>query len=200
MTPARSRLPNRRPAYTETLEVDGQAFEATVGFDPESGQPRELFLTAGKEGSMLNAMLADAAVVVLVALQSGILAAALAKSIGRLPAGPVTPADLEGPRPGRVPASPIGAAPESGRVTSHAPTSAAERQRRHRERKRRGLVLAHAEVPDRIVEALARSVGRLPAGPVAPVELDHAPGQKVPASPIAAALDLVSVFERERAE
>ncbi len=34
------------------------------------------------------------------------------------------------------------------------PTSAAERQRRHRERKRRGLVLAHAEVPDRIVEAL----------------------------------------------
>ncbi len=55
MTPARSRLPNRRPAYTETLEVDGQGFEATVGFDPESGQPRELFLTAGKEGSMLNA-------------------------------------------------------------------------------------------------------------------------------------------------
>ena len=33
-------------------------------------------------------------------------------------------------------------------------TPAAERQRRHRERKRRGLVLAHAEVPDRIVEAL----------------------------------------------
>ena len=48
MTPARSRLPNRRPAYTETLEVDGQAFEATVGFDPEGGSPRELFLTAGK--------------------------------------------------------------------------------------------------------------------------------------------------------
>ncbi len=34
------------------------------------------------------------------------------------------------------------------------PTPAAERQRRHRERKRRGLVLAHAEVPGRIVEAL----------------------------------------------
>ncbi len=31
---------------------------------------------------------------------------------------------------------------------------AALRQRRHRERKRRGLVLARAEVPDRIVEAL----------------------------------------------
>ena len=47
MTPARSRLPNRRPAYAETLEVDGQAFEATVGIDPEGGSPRELFLTAG---------------------------------------------------------------------------------------------------------------------------------------------------------
>ena len=34
------------------------------------------------------------------------------------------------------------------------PTSAAERQRQRRERKRRGLVLARAEVPDRIVEAL----------------------------------------------
>ena len=33
-------------------------------------------------------------------------------------------------------------------------TPAAKRQRRYRERKRRGLVLAHAEVPDRIVDAL----------------------------------------------
>ncbi len=39
-------------------------------------------------------------------------------------------------------------------LLSGAPSPAAERQRRHRERKRRGLVLAHAEVPDRIVEAL----------------------------------------------
>ncbi len=35
-----------------------------------------------------------------------------------------------------------------------APTPAAERQRRHRKRKRCGLVLARAEVPDRVVEAL----------------------------------------------
>ena len=84
-------------------------FTATVGFDPESGQPRELFLTAGKEGSLLNAMLADAAVVS-VALQSGVPAAALAPSVGRLPAGPVTPVDLENFQPGRVLASPIGAA------------------------------------------------------------------------------------------
>ncbi len=119
----RQRLPNRRPSHSETLEVGGQAVIASVGFDPESGQPRELFMAAGKEGSMLNALLADAAVVISVALQHGV--------------------------PG---------------------------------------------------EALARSVGRLPAGPVAPVELDHVPGQKVPASPIGVALDLVVFFERESAE
>ena len=39
-------------------------------------------------------------------------------------------------------------------MPGHAPIPATERQRRHRERKRRGLVLARAEVPDRIIEAL----------------------------------------------
>ncbi len=78
MPPARQRLPNRRPSHTETLEVDSQAFTATVGFDPENGQPRELFLVAGKEGSLLNAMLADAAVVISVALQHGVPGEALA--------------------------------------------------------------------------------------------------------------------------
>ncbi len=74
----RQRLPNRRPSHTEALEVAGQVFTATVGFDPKSDQPRELFLTAGKEGSLLNALLADAAVVISVALQSGVPATALA--------------------------------------------------------------------------------------------------------------------------
>ncbi len=41
----------------KTLQVDGQAFTATVGFNPKDGSPRELFLTAGKEGSLLNALL-----------------------------------------------------------------------------------------------------------------------------------------------
>ncbi len=109
-TSLRQRLPNRRTSHTEALEVAGQSFTATVGFDPESGQPRELFLTAGKEGSMLNAMLADAAVVISVALQHGVPAAALAKSVGRLPAGPVAPASLDHAPGQKVPASPIGAA------------------------------------------------------------------------------------------
>ena len=94
-TSSRQRLPNRRPSHTETLQVGGQVFMATVGFDPETGRPREIFLNADKEGSFLNALLADAAVVISIALQHGIPAAALAKSIGRLPSGPVTPADLD---------------------------------------------------------------------------------------------------------
>jgi hypothetical protein len=83
--PHRQRLPNRRPSHTETLEVAGQAFTATVGFDPKTDRPCEVFLTAGKEGSLINAMLADAAVAISVALQHGVSAKALAKSIGRLP-------------------------------------------------------------------------------------------------------------------
>ena len=106
----RHRLPNRRPSHTEALEVGGQAFTATIGFDPESGQPCELFLDAHKRDSMFGSMLADSAVAISVALQHGISAAALAKSIGQLPAVPVGPADLESHQPGRVAASPIGAA------------------------------------------------------------------------------------------
>ncbi len=107
--PNRQRLPNRRPSHTETLAVAGQTFTVTVGFGPETGRPCEVFLTAGKEGSLIGAMLADAAVVISVALQHGVPAKALAKSVGRLPENPVTPADLDQGRPARLPASPIGA-------------------------------------------------------------------------------------------
>ena len=108
--PHRRRLPNRRPSESQVLEIAGQKFTATVSFDPEDGRPRELFLNAGKEGSLLNTLLGDAAVLTSIALQSGIPAAALAKSIARLPAAPVTPADLDQAQPARLPASPIGAA------------------------------------------------------------------------------------------
>ncbi len=109
MTPARQRLPNRRPAHTETLEVDGQTFTATVGFDPKNGSPRELFLKAGKEGSLLNSLLDDAAVAISVALQHGIPAKALAKSVGRLRSNGA--ASLSNTNHGtHLPASPVGAA------------------------------------------------------------------------------------------
>ncbi len=105
-TSSRQRLPNRRPAHTEALEVAGQAFTATVGFDPDTGRACEMFLDAPKRDSMFGAMLNDAAVVISVALQSGVPAAALAKSVGRLPASPVAPVDLDHAPGQKVPSSP----------------------------------------------------------------------------------------------
>ncbi len=59
---------------------------------------------------MLNSLLADAAVVISVALEHGVPAAALAKSVGRLPNGSIAPANPDQPQSGRRPASLIGAA------------------------------------------------------------------------------------------
>ena len=109
-SPKRKRLPNRRPAITETLEVEGQSVEVTIGFAPEGAAVREVFLVAGKSGSMLDSLIADAAVVISVALQHGVPPAALSKSVGRLPNGSVAPADLDRPQSWRRPASLIGAA------------------------------------------------------------------------------------------
>jgi len=61
-----------------------------------------VFLCGAKDGSGLAAILDDASVVISIALQHGIRAAALAKSIARIPE------NLEGPA--IKPASPIGAA------------------------------------------------------------------------------------------
>ena len=91
MTPARARLPNRRPSHVETLEVGGQVITACVGFDPATGQPREVFLNGDTAGSQVDALVADAATVISVALQFGVPVAALAKSVGRVPSAPATP-------------------------------------------------------------------------------------------------------------
>ena len=110
--PARRRLPNRRPSITQTIEVGGQAFVATIGFAPEDGSPREVFLDGATTGSDLAAILDDASVVLSVALQFGIPPAALARSVGRLPIVPLAPPYLSQPsNDGRkAPASIIGAA------------------------------------------------------------------------------------------
>jgi len=110
MTPERSRLPNRRPSHLETLEVNGQVVTACIGFDPETGQPRELFLNGGKDGSQFDAMLADAATAISVALQYGVPVTALAKSVGRAPNAATMPGSIEQLAAGSQPASPIGAA------------------------------------------------------------------------------------------
>ena len=101
MTSHRNRLPNRRQAVTTEIEVAGQRVAASVGFYPD-GRPAELFLSAGKSGSGIAAILDDASVIISIALQHGIPAAALSRSIAR------EPETVDGPAV--KPASPIGAA------------------------------------------------------------------------------------------
>jgi hypothetical protein len=101
MIPTRTRLPNRRYAETADLAIGGMTMAATIGFD-RAGNAAEIFLSGGKNGSGLAAILHDAAVLISVALQHGIPAEALARSIARIPESFDAPAT--------VPASPIGAA------------------------------------------------------------------------------------------
>lgn len=90
--PDRQRLPQRRECFTETIEVDGREYSCAVGFDPETGDPREIFLSGARDGSGMAAILADTSVVVSIALQHGIAATALARSISRVPLLPDEPA------------------------------------------------------------------------------------------------------------
>jgi len=66
---------------THDITVGNTVLSATIGFN-ESDQPAEVFLSGAKDGSTMAAILADASVVISIALQHG-LAAALAKSISR---------------------------------------------------------------------------------------------------------------------
>jgi hypothetical protein len=83
-TAERIKLPNRRPSVTTPLPFDGQTLSAMVGFDRHDA-PRELFLSGAKDGSGLAAILADASVVISIALQYGVPPAELAHSVTRVP-------------------------------------------------------------------------------------------------------------------
>jgi hypothetical protein len=82
--PYRRRLPNRRRNETHTLAIHSMRLTATVGFDVD-GRPAEVFLDGAKDGSGLATVLEDSSVVISIALQHGIPAAALAKSVARMP-------------------------------------------------------------------------------------------------------------------
>ncbi len=66
----RVRLPDRRAAETVELEHGGQRFTVTVGFYPD-GRPGEVFTHGARSGSSLDALLADACVVVSCLIQHG---------------------------------------------------------------------------------------------------------------------------------
>lgn len=85
--PRRRRLPTRRPSTTSRIAAAGIEAHATVGRDPASGEPREVFLrpTGGsRAGSDVDYLVDDVAVVISVALQHGVPAEALARNVGRL--------------------------------------------------------------------------------------------------------------------
>jgi hypothetical protein len=89
----RTRLPDRRAAQTVELEHGGQRFTVTVGFYPD-GRPGEVFVHGIRTGSSLDALLADACVVVSCLIQHGVEPRELAYSMGRL--GNSEPASIIG--------------------------------------------------------------------------------------------------------
>ena len=97
----RQTLPLRRSNVTRTVQWDGHEFSVTIGLHPETWRPAEVFADTAKGGQM-HVTIADACVVISIALQHGIAPAELAKSLG------VTPV-LWGEEGQTQPASPIGA-------------------------------------------------------------------------------------------
>lgn len=89
----RARLPDRRAAETVILEHDGARFMVTVGYYPD-GRPGEVFTHGARSGSNLDALLADACVVVSCLIQHGVEPRGLAASMGRL--GTTEPASVIG--------------------------------------------------------------------------------------------------------
>lgn len=79
----RKRLPDRRVAQTACLDYCGSRFMVTIGFYPD-GRPGEVFTHGERSGSDLDALLADACVVVSHLIQHGVEPRNLAASMGRL--------------------------------------------------------------------------------------------------------------------
>ncbi len=109
MNATRSRLPDRRPTITAPLDSFGTGLSVSAGIELGTGQVKEVFFAGTKGGSAMDALLGDIGVVISVALQHGVPIEALARSMGRVPAGPLDPEDLGGQPLPTVPASPVGA-------------------------------------------------------------------------------------------
>jgi hypothetical protein len=90
---SRQRLPDRRAAETVQLEHGGTRFMVTIGFYPD-GRPGEVFVYGVRTGSSLDALLADACVVISCLMQHGVEPRELAHSMGRL--GNAKPASIIG--------------------------------------------------------------------------------------------------------
>lgn len=82
--PAREVLPPRRMNASVAAEFEGMPLTICIGFDL-AGRPLEVFASGHKSGSTLQRLIDDACVLVSLALQHGVAAEALGKSLGRLP-------------------------------------------------------------------------------------------------------------------
>ena len=103
----RTPLPDRRPSATTTVTWEGHTFPVSIGLDPETGRPLEVFADVAQGGQFQWAV-ADACVIISLALQHGIAPADLAKSLGRVP-GLVWDKEAQAMVEVLLPASPLGA-------------------------------------------------------------------------------------------
>jgi hypothetical protein len=93
--------PFRRPNITRSATWNGHDFTVTIGLDPVNSTAVEVFADTARGGDMAPT-LADACIIISIALQGGISPSALAKSIARVPV-------LWAEENTSSPASPIGA-------------------------------------------------------------------------------------------
>lgn len=89
----RERLPNRRLCETYEFDRNGLKYTVSYGRQNVGGPIRELFITAGKSGADVEAVMCDASTVVSIALQNHVTPVELAHSITRnqdgTPASPI---------------------------------------------------------------------------------------------------------------
>jgi hypothetical protein len=81
---SRTPLPSRRRCETHAIDWRGAPLTVCIGFD-DGGAPREVFVDGPREGSDIQHQLADACVVISIALQHDVPPALLLKSLGAVP-------------------------------------------------------------------------------------------------------------------
>ncbi len=84
---ARQRLPNRRPNGTVAVTHGGRTYTATLGFEPASGEVREIFIHDPKVDSDMDGILGDVCILLSILLQHGVDPSSFVGSMGRLGPG-----------------------------------------------------------------------------------------------------------------
>ncbi len=92
---ARQQLPQRRPNQTFDLSHGNMSFAVTLGYDPATGEPREVFTHGVKVGSTMDGILNDTCIILSILLQYGAKPLSFVGSMGRLGDG-TSPASIIG--------------------------------------------------------------------------------------------------------